>query len=118
MYNISCIKISHLDQRLTNNSATDHGPSWSPDGLKIVFHSDRDGDHEIYVMNTDGSNPTNITNNTFNNSKTRLVDFNTVTDTTVENNYFDGGSGNGHCLHFVTCLHYVYHLKTIVSEQS
>ena len=30
---------------------------------KIAFTSDRDGDAEIYVMNADGSNQTNITNN-------------------------------------------------------
>ena len=37
--------------------------SWSPDGSKIAFVSDRDGNTEIYVINTDGSNPTNLTNN-------------------------------------------------------
>jgi len=30
---------------------------------KIVFETDRDGDHEIYVMNADGSNQVNLTNN-------------------------------------------------------
>jgi Tol biopolymer transport system component len=28
----------------------------------IIFHTDRDGDNEIYSMNADGSNPTNLTN--------------------------------------------------------
>jgi len=36
-------------------------PAWSPDGSKIAFASDRDGNHEIYVMNADGSNPTRLT---------------------------------------------------------
>ena len=47
--------------RLTDNSAIDSLPSWSPDGKKIAFASDRDGDYDIYVMDIDGSNQVNIT---------------------------------------------------------
>jgi Tol biopolymer transport system component len=49
--------------RLTDNAAaSDEFPSWSPDGTKIAFTSDRDGNWEIYVMNAqDGSNQTNLT---------------------------------------------------------
>ncbi|MBP7962637.1 MAG: PD40 domain-containing protein [Caldilineaceae bacterium] len=35
---------------LTTGSHTDGGPTWSPDGTKLAFASDRDGDMEIYVM--------------------------------------------------------------------
>ena len=38
-------------------------PVWSPDGSRITFESTRDGDVEIYVMDADGSNPENLTNN-------------------------------------------------------
>ena len=31
-------------------------PIWSPDGTKILFTRDRDGNQELYVMNSDGSN--------------------------------------------------------------
>jgi len=38
-------------------------PAWSPDGSKIAFTSGRvgDGSAEIYVMNADGSAPSNLT---------------------------------------------------------
>jgi Tol biopolymer transport system component len=48
---------------LTNNIANDRCPSWSPDGKKIVFVSDRDFNNEIYIMNADGTNQTRITRN-------------------------------------------------------
>ncbi len=38
-------------------------PRWSPDGRKIAFLSDRDGDLEVYVMNSDGSRQRNLTRN-------------------------------------------------------
>jgi len=42
-------------RQLTDNSAKDSWPSWSPDGKQIVFMSDRAGSWGIYVMNADGS---------------------------------------------------------------
>ena len=48
--------------RLTNSAGNDWHPSWSPDGGHIAFMSDRDGDFEIYVMGSDGSNPRRLTN--------------------------------------------------------
>jgi TolB protein len=47
---------------LTNDSATDEWARWSPNGNQIVFDSNRDGGvFEIYVMNADGSSPTELT---------------------------------------------------------
>ncbi len=46
-------------RKLTNNS-DDEGPSWSPDGSRMVFHSFRDGYQQIYVMNSDGSGQTHL----------------------------------------------------------
>ena len=48
--------------RLTSNNFFDGYPSWSPDGQKIAFSSDRDGNVELYVMNQDGSNVVRLTN--------------------------------------------------------
>src|SRR5215471_9881941 len=50
-------------QRLTNNNAHDAAPSWSRDGSKIAFASNRDGKRDIYVMDADGSNVKRLTNN-------------------------------------------------------
>ena len=49
--------------QLTDNSNEDWGPAWSPDGRRIAFASDRDGDSEIYMMNVRGSGVTQLTNN-------------------------------------------------------
>ena len=58
-------------RRLTNNRHDDWSPSWSPDGKRIALVSDRDGHpdvipgwftSEIYVMDADGGNPQNLTN--------------------------------------------------------
>ena len=49
-------------RRLTYHPARDLSPSWSPDGRHIAFASDRDGNGDIYVMGSDGSNPRNLTN--------------------------------------------------------
>lgn len=46
---------------ITNNSATDGYPSWSPDGGRVAFATDRDGDFEIYTMSPSGSSLTRLT---------------------------------------------------------
>jgi Tol biopolymer transport system component len=47
-------------QRLTNAPGIDTGGSYSPDGSRIVFESDRGGTQQLYVMNADGSNQRRI----------------------------------------------------------
>ncbi len=43
-------------RQLTNGSAIDVSPCYSPDGTQITFNSDRGGDQQLYVMNADGGN--------------------------------------------------------------
>jgi Tol biopolymer transport system component len=51
-------------RRLTNNVEEERAPDWSPDGTRIVFMCRRGGsDFEICVMNADGSNQVQLTDN-------------------------------------------------------
>lgn len=40
-------------QLTDNEGIDDHSPSWSPDGTKIVFVSDRDGRDNLYILNVE-----------------------------------------------------------------
>src|SRR5262249_29752324 len=48
---------------LTNNTASDLYPTWSSNGSRLAFESDRDGDFEIYLMNVNGTGVTRVTSN-------------------------------------------------------
>jgi len=50
-------------RQLTRSRADNRAPVWSPDGRRIVFVSDRDGNKELYRMDADGSHLTNLTRN-------------------------------------------------------
>ena len=63
------------ETHLTNDKDYSYSPTWSPDGTRIAFVSDRDASYrdatgawgrtsccrELYVVHADGSNPTRLT---------------------------------------------------------
>ncbi|MBX3015316.1 MAG: TolB family protein [Caldilineaceae bacterium] len=58
---------SGLTQLTHNDWEWDKYPSWSPDGRQLVFWSNRDTQRkQIWIMNADGSNVRNLSNNEFN----------------------------------------------------
>ena len=64
---VSQIAVLHLNsgnhQQLTFSPKSDVHPTWSPDGRRIAFSSNRDGDFDIYIMNRNGKNAKNMTDN-------------------------------------------------------
>jgi Tol biopolymer transport system component len=46
---------------LTNNSANEFQPAWSPDGKQIAFESSRDGNVEVYTMTASGRKQRRLT---------------------------------------------------------
>ena len=50
---------------IASGVAWDMQPKYSPDGTKIAFTSDRDGGDNLWVMNRDGSNPVQVSDESF-----------------------------------------------------
>lgn len=48
-------------RNLTNDNFLERIPSWSHDGRRIVFHSDRSGKYQVWTINPDGSDLQQIT---------------------------------------------------------
>lgn len=50
------------DRHAIPGTAPSDFPAWSPDGKRVAFVSDRDGNLEIYSINTDGTGVVRLTN--------------------------------------------------------
>ena len=64
-YDILTMKANGRRERNLTNSpgVQDYDPDWSPNGRKIAFTSERDGDGEIYTMKPNGSRVRQLTFN-------------------------------------------------------
>ena len=60
---IYLVKTDGSDRIRLTEIGSNTEPTWSPDGKKILFASGRDGNFEIYVMDTDGSSQTCLSKN-------------------------------------------------------
>lgn len=49
-------------RQLTSGGGTDVDPAWSPDGTRVVFASDRDGDFDVFAIDADGGGLDQLTN--------------------------------------------------------
>src|SRR3954470_3226060 len=52
---------SGAPKRLVGGEKTENSPRWSPDGKRIAFISNRDGDMQVYVADADGGNTRQVT---------------------------------------------------------
>ena len=48
-------------QRVTNHPDDDFASSWTDDGTRLVFDTERNGQWDIYVIGLDGTNPERLT---------------------------------------------------------
>jgi TolB protein len=54
-------RTGEIRERLTTHPGIDSSPTFSPDGARIAFTSDRAGVPQVWVMNRDGSDPRCLT---------------------------------------------------------
>jgi len=78
IYTLDAACLSNLDTcnaaqiSLTTDKGNDYNAVWSPDGSKIVFVSERDGNPEIYIMKSDGSGQARLTQSPYADSSPRF----------------------------------------------
>ena len=74
-----------------STSVLNSEPVWSPDGSKIAFTSWRDGHAEIYIINSDGTNETRLTNSARDSlSPTWSPDSNKIAFSSFKDGQWDG----------------------------
>lgn len=62
--NIWLYNVESMDERTTpviSSTVSDFDAKWSPDGKRIAFVSERDGHHQLWACNADGTSPRRLT---------------------------------------------------------
>lgn len=54
-------QLTRVPARIRGGEGGNRNNVWSPDGKRIAYTSDRDGDYEIYIINADGSGDHRVT---------------------------------------------------------
>ena len=63
-YDIVQLELRSGEETLLSHTGSYEGdPAYTPDGSRIVFNSNRHGDHEVFVMNSDATGVTRLTEN-------------------------------------------------------
>lgn len=57
------IQLTNTDTLPNDFPVYNRNPFWSPNSRKIGFDSNRNGNYEVYLMDANGDNPTNLTQN-------------------------------------------------------
>ena len=54
-------ELGHAAEPLITSTSRDGNPQFSPDGRRVVFESERTGEHEVWLAEADGSSPRQLT---------------------------------------------------------
>jgi Tol biopolymer transport system component len=71
--------------RLTDHPNADETPVWSPDGQRLAFISNRTGSYQVFLMDPDGSNLTQVTQDYDNSLPVWLPDGQSIAFRTTDN---------------------------------
>jgi Tol biopolymer transport system component len=87
--------------QLTFGAVNDRYPDWSPDGTQIVFHSDRNGNNDLYIIPATGGVETQMTSDTLWDARAAWSPDGSMIAWESERNVDSAGAGYAKCELFV-----------------